>query len=117
VVPLHQRRPGGLLIATNSLAEDSAKQRDNAATEYDGEVEQAVETTADEGWCPGCGVRARLHDRRPSWVRDLPAVGRPVTLVCAGTPPAHAVSHDALRNPDALEPFIESGASPQNQPL
>jgi transposase len=52
-----------------------------AVSEFDGEVEQAVVTTADEGWCPSCGVRARLHDRRPSWVRDLPAAGRPVTLV------------------------------------
>ena len=52
-----------------------------AVSEHDGEVEQAVETTADEGWCPVCGVRAKLHDRRPSWVRDLPAAGRPVTLV------------------------------------
>jgi transposase len=52
-----------------------------AVSEHDGEVEQAVETTADEGWCPACGVRAKLHDRRPSWVRDLPAAGRPVTLV------------------------------------
>jgi len=52
-----------------------------AVSEYAGELEQAVETTAFESWCPGCGVRARLHDRRPSWVRDLPAAGRPVTLV------------------------------------
>jgi transposase len=52
-----------------------------AVSEYAGELEQAVETTAAEGWCPGCGVRARLHDRRPTWVRDLPAAGRPVTLV------------------------------------
>jgi transposase len=52
-----------------------------AVSEHDGEVEQAVETTADEGWCPACGVRAKLHARRPSWVRDLPAAGRPVTLV------------------------------------
>ena len=52
-----------------------------AVSEYAGELEQAVQTTAGEGWCPGCGVRARLHDRRPSWVRDLPAAGRPVTLV------------------------------------
>lgn len=54
-----------------------------AVSEYAGELEQAVQTTADQGWCPGCGVRARLHDRRPSWVRDLPAAGRPVTLVWA----------------------------------
>ena len=54
-----------------------------AVSEHDGEVEQAVETTEEEeeGWCPSCGVRARLHDRRPSWVRDLPVAGRPVTLV------------------------------------
>ncbi len=52
-----------------------------AVSEYAGEVEQAVETTAEEGWCPACGVSARLHDRRPTWVRDLPAAGRPVTLV------------------------------------
>jgi transposase len=52
-----------------------------AVSEYAGELEQAVQTTAGEGWCPGCGARARLHDRRPSWVRDLPAAGRPVTLV------------------------------------
>jgi transposase len=52
-----------------------------AVSEYAGELEQAVETTGRDGWCPGCGVRARLHDRRPSWIRDLPAAGRPVTLV------------------------------------
>jgi transposase len=52
-----------------------------AVSEHGGELEQAVESTARESWCPGCGVRARLHDRRPSWVRDLPAAGRPVTLV------------------------------------
>jgi transposase len=52
-----------------------------AVSEHDGEVEQAVETTAEDGWCPACGVRAKLHDRRPTWVRDLPAAGRPVTLV------------------------------------
>jgi transposase len=44
------------------------------------ELEQAVETTATEDFCRGCGVQARLHDRRPTWVRDLPAGGRPVTL-------------------------------------
>jgi len=27
-----------------------------AVSEYDGELEQAVETTAEEGWCPACGV-------------------------------------------------------------
>jgi transposase len=52
-----------------------------AVSEYGGELEQAVQIETEDGWCPGCGVRARLHDRRPSWVRDLPAAGRPVTLV------------------------------------
>ncbi len=52
-----------------------------AVSEYASEVEQAVETTAEQGWCPACGAQARLHDRRSSWVRDLPAAGRPVTLV------------------------------------
>jgi transposase len=52
-----------------------------AVSEYAGELEQAVQTTAADGWCLGCGARARLHDRRPTWVRDLPAAGRPVTLV------------------------------------
>jgi transposase len=47
-----------------------------AVSEHDGEVEQAVETLAGQGWCRSCGVRAKLHDRRPSWVRDLPAAGR-----------------------------------------
>src|SRR5207302_6276369 len=31
--------------------------------------------------CRGCGVAARLHARRPVRVRDLPAAGRPVTLI------------------------------------
>ena len=26
-------------------------------------------------FCRGCGVQARLHDRRPTWVRDLPVGG------------------------------------------
>ncbi len=50
-----------------------------AVSEQGGELEQAVETTSD--FCRGCGVLARLHNRRPTWVRDLPAGGRPVTLV------------------------------------
>lgn len=52
-----------------------------SVSERDGELEQAVETTAVETFCPDCGVQASLHDRRPSWVRDLSAGGRPVTLV------------------------------------
>jgi zinc-finger of transposase IS204/IS1001/IS1096/IS1165 len=52
-----------------------------AVSERDGEVGYAVETMAATGWCPTCGAQARLHDRRPAWVRDLPAADRPVTLV------------------------------------
>jgi transposase len=52
-----------------------------AVSQQEGELEQAVETTASTEFCLACGVQARLHDRRPTWVRDLPAGGRPVTLV------------------------------------
>jgi transposase len=52
-----------------------------AVSQHAGELEQAIETTAREDFCRGCGVVARLHDRRPTWVRDLPGGGRPVTLV------------------------------------
>jgi transposase len=52
-----------------------------AVSDHDGELEQAVQTTADLVGCPGCGAVAQLHDRRPCWVRDLPTAGRPVTLV------------------------------------
>jgi hypothetical protein len=40
-----------------------------------------IELSDKVGWRLGCGVRARLHERRPTWVRDLPAARRPVTLV------------------------------------
>lgn len=52
-----------------------------AVSEQEGELEQAIETTADLVGCPSCGAVAQLHDRRPSWVRDLPTGGRPVTVV------------------------------------
>ena len=52
-----------------------------AVSHQNGELEQAVETAAAEAFCRGCGVEARLHDRRPTYVRDLPVAGRPVTLV------------------------------------
>jgi transposase len=52
-----------------------------AVSDHDGEMEQAIETTADLVGCPECGVVAELHDRRPCWIRDMPAGGRPVTLV------------------------------------
>jgi transposase len=52
-----------------------------AVSEHDGELEQAVETTADLVGCPTCAAVAELHDRRPVWVRDLPSGGRPATLV------------------------------------
>ena len=52
-----------------------------AVSELNGELEQAVETTTRVEFCRSCGVQARLHDRRPTYVRDLPSGGRPVTLV------------------------------------
>jgi transposase len=52
-----------------------------AVSEGDGEVEYAIASTATTGWCPVCGAQARLHARRPTWVRDLPAGHRAVTLV------------------------------------
>jgi transposase len=52
-----------------------------AVSEVDGELEQAVETASVEEFCRGCGVTAVPHGRRPVRVRDLPAAGRPVTLI------------------------------------
>ncbi len=52
-----------------------------AVSELDGELEQAVQTTARQEWCRACVVRARPHGRRVVRVRDLPAAGRPVTLL------------------------------------
>src|SRR4051812_30746214 len=51
------------------------------SAEYGGELEQLVETVEVEAFCPSCGVRATLHGRRPTVVRDLPAGGRPAVLV------------------------------------
>ncbi len=52
-----------------------------AAADYGGELELLIETTDSVAGCPDCGVVATLHDRKPRWVRDLPAGGRPVRLV------------------------------------
>lgn len=52
-----------------------------AVSSHDEELEYAVETSERVTGCPDCGVLARLHDRRRTDVRDLPAGGRPVTLV------------------------------------
>jgi len=52
-----------------------------AVSVRDGEVEQAVETTATAVVCPGCEAPASPHGRRRVDVRDLPSAGRPVTLV------------------------------------
>jgi hypothetical protein len=48
-----------------------------AVSDNDGELEQAVKTTADLVGCPQCAAVAELHDRRPTWVRDLPTGRRP----------------------------------------
>jgi transposase len=52
-----------------------------AVSELEDEIEQAIETAADLGGCPGCGAVATLHDRREVRVRDLPSAGRAVTLI------------------------------------
>jgi transposase len=52
-----------------------------AVDDHDGEVTMAVETTEKRAACQVCGVFARLHGRRPTWMRDLPSAGRPVILV------------------------------------
>ena len=44
-----------------------------AAADAGGELELLVQTTADLVGCPECGAVARAKDRRPTWVRDLPA--------------------------------------------
>ena len=51
-----------------------------AAADLGGELELLVETTADLVPCPECAAVARAKDRRPTWVRDLPAGGRAVLL-------------------------------------
>jgi transposase len=52
-----------------------------AVDEHDGEVEIAVETTADLVGCPVCGAVATPHGRRPTRVRDVAFAGRPTTLI------------------------------------
>jgi len=52
-----------------------------AAADYGGELELLIEITDRVTGCPDCGVVATLHDRKPRWVRDFPAGGRPVALV------------------------------------
>jgi len=51
-----------------------------AAADAGGELELLVQTSADLVGCPECGAVARAKDRRPVWVRDLPAAGRPVVI-------------------------------------
>ena len=46
-----------------------------AVSEVDGELEQAVETTAATAWCQGCGVAAKAHGRRVVRVQDLACGG------------------------------------------
>ena len=46
-----------------------------AVSEYDGELEQAVETTADLVGCPGCGAVAIPHARRPVRCATYPVPG------------------------------------------
>lgn len=52
-----------------------------AVSEHDGELEQGDRDHRRPGRLPDVFAVAELHDRRPVWVRDLPASGRPVTVV------------------------------------
>jgi hypothetical protein len=52
-----------------------------AVSDYDGECEQAMETTVDLENCLERGAAAQLHDRRSCWVLDLPAGWAPGELV------------------------------------
>src|SRR3954464_1633522 len=52
-----------------------------AVDEHDGELELAVQTGNDMVSCPGSGAVATAHGRRAVRVRDLPAGGRPTTLI------------------------------------
>jgi hypothetical protein len=56
-----------------------------AVSQYAGELEQAIETTAGEAFYRGCGVQAVLHDRRPTWVPGSTYIG----MGCrdSGSPP------------------------------
>lgn len=51
-----------------------------AVDEVDGELELTIETTTSRVGCRGCGVIARLHDRRDTVVRDVAGLGRAVRL-------------------------------------
>lgn len=51
-----------------------------AAVDVGDELEVMVRSGQRDDFCRSCGARAVLHDRRPHWVRDLPAGGRPVRL-------------------------------------
>lgn len=48
--------------------------------ELDGSLTVAVETTADEAWCPTCGCRALVKDRRVRVLGDLTVFGRHAQL-------------------------------------
>src|SRR4030095_9277703 len=50
-------------------------------SQVEGELEQAIETTAVEEFCRRCGVQAVRHGRRAGGVGDLPGAGRRVTLI------------------------------------
>lgn len=52
----------------------------SAAVDLGDELELLVRSEQSEDFCRRCGALATLHDRRPHWVRDVPAGGRPVRL-------------------------------------
>ena len=46
-----------------------------AVSEHEGELEQAIETTADLVGCPTCAAVAQLHDRRRCGCGICPRAG------------------------------------------
>ena len=66
-------------IATVLLGLDGFRLID--ALDHEGELWLSVETVADRAWCRTCGARAGAKGRVRTWVRDVPAGGRPVVVV------------------------------------
>lgn len=65
---------------------------------------------------PGSRETGDAHPSLPDEVVSVPDMPRtlngkklevPVTKILSGTPPEEAVSKDSLRNPDALDAFVE----------
>ena len=69
-------------------------------SEVEGELKQALETTAGLVGCPGCGAVATLHDRcvRPDgrWLPGTPRIRR-ISMTCLGLPSPSACTPRIVR--------------------